>query len=75
MFSDKAHFPCELCDEKFTSKYFLTKHLEKSHIGDARLQPDVTKIVACQLCSRQFPNRHSLANHMRSHNAEHNRPG
>ena len=63
-------FPCEDCDERFTSKVYLNKHKKKDHKIDIKLENQ----RQCEICSKILPYQYFLERHMRTHDVSRQRP-
>ena len=63
------HFQCEVCKNRFLSKYTLSRH-KKSHMRSA-LSESATYITErpyqCQVCNKRFKMNHHLIRHLVSH--------
>lgn len=64
-FKIKGHsFRCYFCDEVFTIKWKLTKHLQTYHSSERKF--------VCVICGRAFKQSHHLREHVTSHTGERN---
>lgn len=50
-------FPCTQCNQQFTRKYSMQKHMEYAHAGRAK------QVLLCGLCPRFFKSRLNLSLH------------
>ena len=47
--NDPRPYPCTACDMKFSSEWFLKRHVENKHINQTDLGP-----FMCEICSKNF---------------------
>jgi KRAB domain-containing zinc finger protein len=58
-------YECNTCDEGFTTKQALNKHIMK-HTHDTG-----DNMYVCSICDKGFPNKIGLSNHSKIHNNVH----
>ena len=72
----KKSYTCKLCEEEFSSKGNMNRHLEEQHsIFDLEnpIQSKDPSEFLCNLCDKNFKRKEQLASHMNTHQSTENK--
>lgn len=60
-YSNKS-FICEKCNNKYSSKIALNKHIKLKHSNEPK--KIIENVTKCPLCSKEFSNKYNLKRHL-----------